>query len=246
VHRRHHQFADEEMDPHSPLAGFFWAHMGWLLVKKDDMSRRPLIERYAKDIIRDPFYAWIERRSNWMKIGLGSWLVFFAAGVGGMALSGHSLPDAARFGLSLVIWGGALRTVLVWHFTWSVNSVTHVWGYRNYETPDVSRNNALIALVAGGEGWHNNHHADSRSARHGHEWWEIDPTWMVIRLLMLLGLAWNVATPSPTLRAKFNGSGPRLGAAGAETFDSGIDFALAADRAPTVSTQLLRANDVIE
>jgi hypothetical protein len=69
---------------------------------------------------------------------------------------------------------------------------------------------------------------------------------MVIRLLMLLGLAWNVATPSPTLRAKFNGSGPRLGAAGAETFDSGIDFALAADRAPTVSTQLLRANDVIE
>jgi fatty-acid desaturase len=98
----------------------------------------------------------------------------------------------------------------VWHTTWSVNSVAHVWGYRNYQTPDVSRNNALIALVAGGEGWHNNHHADSRSARHGHTWWEIDLTWMVIRLLMLLGLARNVALPSRTLAAKFNNSGRPL------------------------------------
>jgi hypothetical protein len=76
---------------------------------------------------------------------------------------------------------------------WSVNSVAHIWGYRNYDTPDVSRNNTLVALLAGGEGWHNNHHADSRSARHGHKWWEIDLTWMAIRLLMLLGLAKNVA-----------------------------------------------------
>ena len=81
--------------------------------------------------------------------------------------------------------------------------MAHIWGYRNYDTPDVSRNNTLVALLASGEGWHNNHHADSRSARHGHKWWEIDLTWMVIRLLMLLGLAKNVAMPSPILAAKF-------------------------------------------
>ncbi len=104
----------------------------------------------------------------------------------------------------MLVWGAVLRTVVVWHITWSVNSVTHVWGYRNYNTPDVSRNNALIALLASGEGWHNNHHADSRSARHGHKWYEIDLTWLAIRLLMLLGLAKNVALPSPILAAKFN------------------------------------------
>ena len=111
--------------------------------------------------------------------------------------------EAVQFGSSLFVWGAVLRTVAVWHITWSVNSVTHVWGYRNYDTPDVSRNNTLIALPAAGEGWHHNHHADSRSARHGHKWWEIDLTWMVIRLLMLLGLAKNAAIPSPILAAKF-------------------------------------------
>jgi stearoyl-CoA desaturase (delta-9 desaturase) len=118
-------------------------------------------------------------------------------------LAGGDLRDAIQFGLSLLIWGGALRTVFVWHTTWSVNSLSHIWGYRNYTTSDASRNNALVALLAFGEGWHNNHHADSRSARHGHKWWEFDPTWLAIRSLMLLGLAKNVALPSPVLAAKF-------------------------------------------
>ncbi len=210
VHRRHHQFADEEQDPHSPIAGFFWAHMGWLLVKMEDMGRGALIEQYAKDLVRDPFYAWIHRRSNWIKIVLASWLVYFAVGYGVVVLSGGTTHDAVQFGASLVVWGAVLRTVVVWHMTWSVNSVAHVWGYRNYDTPDVSRNNLLVGLVVGGEGWHNNHHADSRSARHGHTWWELDQTWLVIRLLMLLGLAWNVAVPSPAaLAAKFNDPGRR-------------------------------------
>jgi fatty-acid desaturase len=203
VHRRHHQFADEAQDPHSPLKSFFWAHMGWLLVKKEDMTRAALIERYAKDVLRDPLYAWIERRNNWLWIALLVWLGLFAAGFGFVLLAGGGGADAIRFGLSLAIWGGALRTVFVWHTTWSVNSVSHVWGYRNYTTPDASRNNTLVALLAFGEGWHNNHHADSRSARHGHKWWELDPTWLAIRLLMLLGLAKNVALPSPALAAKF-------------------------------------------
>jgi fatty-acid desaturase len=203
VHRRHHQFADEAQDPHSPLKSFFWAHMGWLLVKKEDMTRSALIEQYAKDILRDPLYAWIETRNNWARIALLVWLGLFAAGFASVLLAGGGIADAIQFALSLLVWGGALRTVFVWHTTWSVNSVSHVWGYRNYTTPDASRNNTLVALLAFGEGWHNNHHADSRSARHGHKWWEFDPTWLAIRLLMLLGLAKNVALPSPALAAKF-------------------------------------------
>jgi len=203
VHRRHHHFADDEQDPHSPLRGFFWAHFGWLLVRSGDMKSRPLTERYAKDVMRDPLYAMLERRKNWITLGLLSWTVFFAGGIGAAALSGESVPDAVQFAASLVVWGGALRTVLVWHTTWSVNSVTHLWGYRNYETPDDSRNNPIIGLLTGGEGWHNNHHADPTSARHGHYWWEFDFAWQMIRLLMWLGLATNVSLPSPNLAAKF-------------------------------------------
>jgi fatty-acid desaturase len=210
VHRRHHQFADEEQDPHSPLRSFLWAHMGWLLVKVDDMRRGPLMERYARDIVRDPLYAWLDRRNNWLKIALVSWLGYFVAGVGVATLSGLPVRDAVRFGSSLLVWGAALRTVVVWHSTWAVNSVTHVWGYRNYETPDVSRNNVIVGFLVSGEGWHNNHHADPRSARHGHKWWELDVTWLMIRALMAAGLASDVVRPVP-MRGRTSGSRVRLG-----------------------------------
>ena len=100
-----------------------------------------------------------------------------------------------QFGLGLVVWGVFVRTVLMWHLTWSVNSVTHVWGYQNYETGDSSRNNILVGLLANGEGWHNNHHADQRSASHGHKWWEFDVTWITIRLLEMVGLVTQVVRP---------------------------------------------------
>ena len=203
VHRRHHHFADDEQDPHSPLQGFFWAHFGWLLMRSGDMKSRPLIERYAKDVMRDPMYALLERRKNWINLSFLLWLVVFTAGFGAAVISGDTVALAAQFGASLVIWGGALRTVIVWHTTWSVNSVTHIWGYRNYATPDDSRNNPVIGFIAGGEGWHNNHHADPASARHGHHWWEVDFTWWMIRILMRLGLATKVSLPSPNLGAKF-------------------------------------------
>jgi fatty-acid desaturase len=201
VHRRHHHFSDQEADPHSPLAGFVWAHFGWLLVRPDDMKPALLTDRYARDVLRDPFYAWLEKSKNWIKIAFAFWIVLFAAGFLGRMLSHASAPAALQFGWSLLVWGGALRTVLVWHFTWSVNSVTHVWGYRNYATPDRSRNNPIVALIAGGEGWHNNHHADPGSARHGHRWWEIDLAWLTLRLLMLFGLVIEAALPSPDLAA---------------------------------------------
>jgi fatty-acid desaturase len=216
AHRRHHQFADQDGDPHTPLAGFFWAHVGWMLVKSEDIPRDQLIQRYVKDLNRDPFYVWLDRSAHSAYVALLSWLVFFAAGFAAMAATGHTLSASTQFGLSLLVWGGALRTAVHWHLTWAVNSVTHIWGYRNYASPDTSRNNTLVALLTAGEGWHNNHHADSRSARHGHEWWEIDVTWLMIRGLMLLGLARDVATPAPNLKAKFSGAGPQTDAAVAE------------------------------
>jgi fatty-acid desaturase len=197
LHRQHHHAADKERDPHSPLASFLWGHIGWLMIKSDNAEAGPSIQRYAEDLMSDPFYGWLEVGDNWIKVALVSWVAFFGAGFAAVTISGGTTLEAIQFGLSLVVWSAAIRTVLVWHLTWSVNSVTHLWGYRNYETPDNSRNNLLIGLLANGEGWHNNHHADPRSARHGHSWREPDMTWLTIRGLMALGLARNVALPSP-------------------------------------------------
>jgi fatty-acid desaturase len=203
-HRRHHHAADKELDPHSPLKSFLWGHIGWLMIRSDNANPGPLKARYAPDLLSDPFYAWLEASDNWIKVSLVSWALIFAAGFAAVALWDGSQREAVQFGLSLLIWAGAVRTVLVWHITWSVNSVTHLWGYRSYETPDNSRNNILIGLLAGGEGWHNNHHAAPTSARHGHKWWEFDVAWLTIRALMLCGLATKVCLPSPNLAATFN------------------------------------------
>ena len=194
IHRKHHEHADEQPDPHSPLAGFVWAHIGWMIYRNRDLSRLTLIPRYAKDVIRDPFYAKLEQNFYWVRVILISWLCFFASGFLLELLHSGTVLAAVQFGLSLLVWGVFVRTVLVWHITWAVNSVSHVWGYRNYETGDSSRNNILVDLLRNGEGWHNNHHADPRSARFGRRWWELDTTWLTIRLLAALGLARKVVT----------------------------------------------------
>jgi stearoyl-CoA desaturase (delta-9 desaturase) len=110
--------------------------------------------------------------------------------------------EAVQFGLSLLVWGVFVRTVVVWHQTWAVNSIAHLWGYRNYATDEDSRNNVLVGIISNGEGWHNNHHADPRSAKHGHRWWELDTTYLTIRLLTILGLAKDVVMPNPRLVAR--------------------------------------------
>ena len=195
VHRRHHEHSDRQDDPHSPLVNFFWGHVGWMLFENRDLDRLEIYSRYAKDILRDPFYRSLESLLYPM-IVLGSWLVFFLGGFCWVLLSGGERIEATQFGLSLLVWGVFVRTVFVWHITWSVNSLGHLWGYRNYATTDDSRNNWFVAMIAAGEGWHNNHHADPRSASHGHRWWEIDLTFLIVRGLEKVGLASNVVRPS--------------------------------------------------
>ncbi|WP_291863115.1 fatty acid desaturase [Bradyrhizobium sp.] len=202
IHRRHHQFADEQPDPHSPLASFFWSHIGWILVHQPELSRLGIYERYAKDILRDRFYVALERYGWLVWINLIQMPLFFAAGFAAAWLLGQSPEAATQAGLSILMFGVFVRTVLVWHITWAVNSVTHVWGYRSYDTDEDSRNNIVVGLISNGEGWHNNHHADPRSARHGHRWWEMDNTWLTIRFLERIGLATDVVAPSAHLRAQ--------------------------------------------
>jgi fatty-acid desaturase len=194
IHRCHHQHSDLEGDPHSPLEGFFWAHMGWIFYN-NEQSEASIIARYGRDLMRDRFYAKLENTLLWLWINLASWAVFFLIGFGSELLLGGTLSEAARQGASVFFWGVFVRTVVVWHISWSVNSVTHRWGYRNYATREGSRNNVLIGFVSNGEGWHNNHHAYPQSAKHGHHWWEFDLTYLTIRALATLGLVDNVALP---------------------------------------------------
>src|SRR5882672_460875 len=192
VHRRHHQHADEQPDPHSPLVSFFWGHMGWLLVDNQELNRLGIYERYARDLLRDPFYKRLERYGWQLWIILLSWGAFFFGGLIAGLVTDETLLDATQFGLSLLIWGVFVRTIAVWHQTWAVNSFSHRWGYINYTTDEDSRNNFFVGIVSNGEGWHNNHHADPRSAKHGHLWWELDTTFLIIRLFVLVGLAHDV------------------------------------------------------
>ena len=181
------------------LVTFFWGHMGWLLVENRELNSVLTYDRYARDVLKDPFYFAFERNLLWFWVNLAQGVLFYLAGFAiGWATSGQVM-GGVQFGLSLLVWGVILRTVLVWHITWSVNSLSHIWGYRNYETTENSRNNWFVALISNGEGWHNNHHADQRSASHGHRWWEFDITYLTIVLLEKLGLAHDVARPSAKL-----------------------------------------------
>lgn len=170
LHRLHHKYSDTDPDPHDSSKGFWWSHMGWMFFH---VTKKSEIPQYTKDINSDPVY------------------LFF---------SNFFVPIQAVLGLLLFWWGGwaavtwgiFLRLVVVFHCTWFVNSATHMFGYRNFDSDDKSRNCWWVALVTYGEGWHNNHHAYQSSARHGLKWWEIDITWLTIRLLRSLGLAYDI------------------------------------------------------
>jgi stearoyl-CoA desaturase (delta-9 desaturase) len=198
----HHQHSDDESDPHSPLVNLLWGHVGWVVVKNASHDRTFHYEHYCRDILRDPYYFWIECNLHWFWIYLAHAALVYVVGLAiGWSATGDWLLGV-QFGASLLVWGVFLRTVLVWHITWAVNSFGHLFGYQNYETGDSSRNNVFAALISNGDGWHNNHHAFQRCAAHGHKWWEFDVTYITIRILERLGLATNVVKhPLETTRA---------------------------------------------
>jgi fatty-acid desaturase len=181
THRIHHQLSDKEGDPHTPHDGKWWSHIGWIMKGPGLHNESSILSKYAPDLAKDRFHVWL---SNWHWIPLVT-LALGLLGVG-TAIGGWHL------GWSWVMWGIFLRTTLGLHSTWLVNSATHLWGSRRFETRDDSRNNLLVALVTGGEGWHNNHHAHPVSARHGLAWYEVDVNFYGIWLLKKLGLATDI------------------------------------------------------
>ncbi|MBW4541461.1 MAG: acyl-CoA desaturase [Myxacorys chilensis ATA2-1-KO14] len=170
LHRHHHLHSDEDVDHHDSKKGFWWSHMDWMI---HDVPAVQEIPKFTKDIADDPVYKFLDDYFLLIQVALG--VVLYLIG-----------------GWSFVVWGVFARLVLVYHCTWLVNSATHRFGYRTYDSGDNSTNCWWVALLTYGEGWHNNHHAYQYSARHGMKWWEFDMTWMTIRLLQALGLATKV------------------------------------------------------
>lgn len=182
THRLHHKKAETSEDPHSPSRGFLWAHLLWNFYRQPELETIEDLKHYAPDLYRDPVHRFLDR--YFYGIYLLFAFLFFLVG---------AWIQGGWLGLSLVIWGFALRTVYGWHVTWLVNSVAHLWGYRAYSTPDNSRNNWWVALPTFGEGWHNNHHADPRSAKFGQTWFEPDVAYLVIYTLQQIGLATSIS-----------------------------------------------------
>jgi len=202
THRMHHAHSDEEEDPHSPLVAFAWGHLWWLLVRNRDLHHRSSYERYARDILADPFYMWVEKRP-WSPLWIyAAHAALYAVVAFCAALAWTGPGDAALFAAGVVAWGVFLRTVLVWHITWSVNSLTHMFGYRNHETGENSRNNWLVALFACGEGWHNNHHSDPARCSVSQRWWEVDVSHLEVRALSLVGITWDIVPGREVRRAR--------------------------------------------
>ena len=177
-HRMHHAFGDTDRDPHNARRGFWWSHIGWMCRVNPETSDLKQMRKFARDIAADPYMNALT--NPWAQVGLqvavGLALLIFG-------------------GVDYVIWGIFVRLVVVYHATWFVNSATHKWGYKNYESDDLASNCWWVGILAFGEGWHNNHHSHPDVAPAGHKPWEFDLTWCVIRVMRVFGLAWDIKLP---------------------------------------------------
>ncbi len=175
-HRLHHAHTEDiEKDPYSAKKGFWWSHILWLLYPQKQFFEYESYRKSAPDIDRHAYYRWLDKKSSFLFLQVILSLFLYALG-----------------GWSFVIYGTFLRAVLLWHSTWLINSASHIRGYRTFPADDNARNLWWAAILAYGEGWHNNHHARPRVAKAGHKWWEIDMTWWAIQVLQALGLAKKV------------------------------------------------------
>ena len=172
-HRHHHKYSDQPEDLHSPLLdGFWWSHVGWILSKTHNETQWSQIP----DLKKFPELVWLNRYPHTPAILLA--VILYAFG-----------------GLDTLIWGFFMSTVILWHGTFTINSLSHVFGSRRYHTTDTSKNNFWLALITMGEGWHNNHHTYQSSTNQGFYWWEIDFTYYVLKILSWLGVVWDLRLP---------------------------------------------------
>ncbi|XP_071715085.1 palmitoyl-monogalactosyldiacylglycerol delta-7 desaturase, chloroplastic-like [Rutidosis leptorrhynchoides] len=178
THRYHHQYTDSERDPHTRMKGFWYSHVLWMFDIKSVTKMTCGCSNNVRDMEKQWFYRFM--RSTYIAHPIALGLLLYAFG---------ELP--------FVVWGMGVRIVWGYHVTWFVNSVCHGWGDQVWNTQDLSLNNRWIGILAFGEGWHNNHHAFSYSARHGLKWWQIDATWYLIRFLEIIGVATHVKLPTP-------------------------------------------------
>ncbi len=182
-HRHHHAHADQETDAHSPHhRGFWYSHMAWFMNRKNHRTRHELV----RDLSRYPELRFLDRYAMLVPALLA--VTLFLTGT---ALE-HFAPGLGTNGWQLLVWGFVISTVVLYHATFTVNSMAHTFGRRRYATKDDSRNNLWLALLTFGEGWHNNHHHFPGSARQGFFWWEVDLTWYWLRLMQAMGLIWDV------------------------------------------------------
>jgi stearoyl-CoA desaturase (delta-9 desaturase) len=191
-HRHHHTHAEDEQDPHSPHRhGFLWSHTGWFMARANFSTRMAVVP----DLVKYPELRFLDRFDALVPVLLA--LGLYATG----ELLAYNAPALATSGLQLLVWGFAISTVVLYHATFTVNSLAHTLGGRRYATRDQSRNNLWLALLTFGEGWHNNHHHFPGSARLGFYWWEIDLTYYFLRLLAALGLIWDLRSVPDDKRA---------------------------------------------